>query len=116
MEYAREQSWHCRSSKITIATFAPRGGFSEDASAAKAQALEPSAASKIMTRLIDTLMNKSKMPEKAVPIILREKAALPQFWMRSEMKLKAAAQRARRGKLHGNFFALFGDLVAVVGQ
>src|SRR5579859_5788319 len=36
--------------------------------------------------------------------------------MCSEVKLKAAAQRARRGKLHRNFFALFGDLVAVVSE
>src|ERR1051326_1999740 len=52
----REQSGDCRSSNITIATFAPRGGFRDDASAAKAQALKPSASSKIKTRLIDTLM------------------------------------------------------------
>jgi hypothetical protein len=86
MEYAREQSGHCRSSNITIATFAPRGGFSEDASAANALALETNAASKIMTRLIDTLMNKSKIPGKGCFPILRENAALPQLWtqLRSE--------------------------------
>jgi hypothetical protein len=76
MEYAREQSGHCRSSNITIATFAPRGGFSEDASAANAQALEPSAVNTIRTRLIDTLMNDPKFQGKA-SLILRENAAFP---------------------------------------
>src|SRR5690349_3389789 len=75
MESARAQSGHCRSSNITIAAFAPRGGFSEEASAANAQALEPSAASKIMIRLIDTLMNYPKFPEKGCFPILRENAA-----------------------------------------
>jgi fructose-specific component phosphotransferase system IIB-like protein len=88
MEFARAQSGHCRSSNITIATFAPRGSFNADASAANAQALEPSAASKIMIRLIDTLMNDPKFQGKAVFPILRENAAFPIALARSsEVKL-----------------------------
>jgi hypothetical protein len=64
MEYAREQSEHCRSSNITIATLAPRGGFNAEASAANAQALALTATSKIRTRLIDTLMNNPKFQGK----------------------------------------------------
>jgi hypothetical protein len=95
MEFARAQSGHCRSSNITIATFAPRGSFSEDASAAKAQALKHSAASKIRTGLIDTLINKSKnSTERLFSYFTRERSLPIALGRSSEVKLKAAAQRA----------------------
>src|SRR5438874_9812423 len=91
--YAFAQSGHSRSSNITMATFAPRGGFNAEASAAKAQALKPSAASKIRTRLIDTLMNDPKFQEKLHLFYVRTLRS-HSSGRGSEMKLKAAAQRA----------------------